>query len=467
MSQIITRFAPSPTGNLHLGSARTALINFIVSSQTNSSKFHLRIEDTDKIRSKDEYKENIIQSLKWLGLNWDSDIQIQSSRIKKHQEVVKNLLDKKHAYKCNCDEVKLKERRENIIKNKIINKKICTDCKDDAKIQKLVNNFAVRIKIPSDGKTKIADLVQGKIEVDNKEIDDFIIQRKDGSPTYMLSVVVDDNDLGVNMIIRGDDHLNNAFRQFYIYQYMDWKVPEYAHIPLIHGEDGSKLSKRHGAVNILELKNMGYLVKSLINNLILLGWSPEKKNNEINKIDEIIKNFNIKKLSKSSSIFSYKKLNFFNNFFLKQKQNLNNFYSFCENNEIIKKYYFKDKEKIENIFEVYKTKLNYYEELVDILDVYFENNNKINLKKKFDKVFEDNIVELSEKIFIIDNWQKHQIEEIISNFLKEKKIKFPIFGKPMRYILINSFDGPSISDILFILGKKNSQERIKQYIDSI
>ena len=277
MTEIITRFAPSPTGNFHIGSARTALINFIFKSKYSNSKMYLRIEDTDKDRSTKEYKNNIIDGLKWLGINWDAEPQIQSLNINRHLEIANKLVDKNKAYKCVCTEIELEERRKKINSGEIKSKKACISCESNKKIQSLKDGFVIRIKIPNNGKEILYDQIQGKVEVKKNEIDDFVLIRQDNTPTYMLSVVVDDNDLGVNYIIRGDDHLNNYFRQKFIYEYMNWEIPKYAHIPLIHGEDGTKLSKRHGAINILDLKQQGFLPEAIINNLILLGWASKKK----------------------------------------------------------------------------------------------------------------------------------------------------------------------------------------------
>ena len=200
----------------------------------------------------------------------------------------------------------------------------------------------------------IKDTIQGDVTVANLELDDFILLRKDQSPTYMLSVVVDDHDLGINYIIRGDDHFINTFRQYYIYKFMNWDIPQYAHIPLIHGEDGTKLSKRHGAVNILDLKNNGYLKEAIINNLILLGWSNNNEKSETIELEEIIKNFEISNLSKSSSIFSFDKLDFFNNFYLRKENGLEEFKNFCESDVELNKLLQKDNTKMKNIFNVYK-----------------------------------------------------------------------------------------------------------------
>ncbi len=464
MTPIITRFAPSPTGNLHIGSARTALINFIVNQQNPLSKFYIRIEDTDKERSRSEFSQNILKGLEWLGLNWENEIQIQSQRIKRHQEIANKLLENKFAYKCICSEEKLKTQRELIKSNKNLSKKICTECKINSEVQELKEGFVIRIKIPDDGSLKIEDKIQGNVEVLNKELDDFILLRKDHSPTYMLSVVVDDNDLGVNFIIRGDDHLNNTFRQNYIYKYLNWNSPVYAHIPLIHGEDGSKLSKRHGAVDVLDFKEKGYLPEAIINNLILLGWSPGKEN-ELIDINEIIEKFEITKLSKSSSIFSYKKLNFFNNYYLRNQSGLNKFLEYCKNNKKLKDLILKNENKIKTIFEVYKKDLNNFAEILDIVDVYFDKNFKLDQNEVFSDEFKSLYKDFLNSISNIDNWDRENIQNTISNFLNLKNIKFPILGKPIRFLMTNSYNGPSISDIFLILGKKDSIDRLNQYIE--
>ena len=252
-------------------------------------------------------------------------------------------------------------------------KRLCTKCENNHDVQKLKNGYVIRIKIPNSENITLTDLVQRDITVENQEIDNFIILRNDGTPTYMLAVVVDDFDMGVNLIIRGDDHLNNSFRQFYIYKNMHWPIPQYAHIPLIHGEDGKKLSKRHGVLNISEFKEKGYLQEAIINNLILLGWAPSN-DDEIISLEEIIKNFEIKNLSKSSSIFNYDKLNYFNSYYLRKDANVKYFHDYYQTNPQLKTFYRKDKEKLKRIFNIYKTKISYYKELENISPIYFEEN---------------------------------------------------------------------------------------------
>ena len=359
MNAIITRFAPSPTGNLHIGGVRTALLNYVITQKAKKkfpkSKFLLRIEDTDKIRSNNEFKNNIIDELNWMGFHHDDEPYIQSERIKRHQEVALDLLENNKAFKCICKPAELEKKRNENMKKHTNVKRLCTKCENSHDVQKLKNGYVIRIKIPNSENITLTDLVQGGITVENQEIDNFIILRNDGTPTYMLAVVVDDFDMGVNLIIRGDDHLNNSFRQFYIYKNMHWPIPQYAHIPLIHGEDGKKLSKRHGVLNISEFKEKGYLQEAIINNLILLGWAPSN-DDEIISLEEIINNFEIKNLSKSSSIFNYDKLNYFNCYYLRKDTNVKYFHDYSQTNPQLKTFYRKDKEKL-NIKLIYYIKL--------------------------------------------------------------------------------------------------------------
>jgi len=463
MTGYITRFAPSPTGNLHIGSARTALINFIFKSQHPESKLYLRIEDTDKQRSTEEFKNNIISGLKWLGIHWDDETQIQSQNINRHLIIAKNLLKDDNAYKCICTEDDLADRRKKINSGEVNSKKICIKCQKNKEVQSLESGYVIRIKIPTDGIEILEDIIQGRVEVKNNEIDDFVLVRKDNTPTYMLSVVVDDHDLGVNYIIRGDDHLNNYFRQKFIYKYMKWKIPKYAHIPLIHGEDGAKLSKRHGAVNLIDLKNKGYLPHSIINNLILLGWSPKNQDDEIIQLQNIISKFEIDNLSKSASIFSYKKLDYFNNYYLRLESNLNLFEDYCRSNSILSKFFKLDKKKLIRVFNVYKKDISTFHQIISIAEIYFANNLSKIVDENFQDDFDKNFNDFLKLINNINNWEYDNINLQIKGFIKKNNIKYPVLGKPIRYLLTNSFNGPSITDILVILGKDQSLERLKRY----
>ncbi len=268
----VVRFAPSPTGFLHIGGARTALFNWLFARHHGGS-FRLRIEDTDRVRSTPEAVAAIIDGLDWLGLGWDGEIVHQSARAVRHVEVARQLLAAGRAYYCYCTPAELAAMRD---KARAEKRSVRYDGtwrdRDPAEAPPGVSPV-IRLKAPQQGETTIHDRVQGDVTVANAELDDLIILRADGSPTYNLSVVVDDHDMGITHVIRGDDHLNNAFRQTQIYKALDWPVPEFAHLSLIHGPDGAKLSKRHGALGVEAYREMGYLPEALRNYLLRLGWS--------------------------------------------------------------------------------------------------------------------------------------------------------------------------------------------------
>ena len=354
MSLVITRFAPSPTGFLHIGGIRTALVNYLLTekskSQNKDSKFFLRIEDTDKQRSENKYLESIISGLNWLNIKWDGEIYKQSNNLENHLEIANKLLNTNGAYKCICSSEKLDNlRKENLSKGLSI-KRLCKTCENNKEIQSLDKNFCIRIKIRDDNYTEIKDEIQGNIKVSNNEIDNFVLVRNDGTPTYMLSVVVDDHLMGITHIIRGDDHLNNAFRQFHLYKNLNWKIPIFAHIPLMHGNDGKKLSKRHGSTDINEFKDNGYLPESIINYLIKLGI--DSTDDEFVNINSILENFKLESIVKSPSKFDFDKLNFINSHYL---MNLDN--DFLTNkliNDFNLKFDIEKKQLIINIIDIYK-----------------------------------------------------------------------------------------------------------------
>src|SRR5579864_6382352 len=287
---VVVRFAPSPTGFLHIGGARTALFNWLYARHHqrhgDGGTFLLRIEDTDRMRSTPEAVAAILDGLAWLGLDWDGEVVHQFARAERHAEIARQLLAAGRAYHCYCTPAELEAMRERARAEK---RSVRIDSpwrdRDPADAPSDIAPV-IRLKAPQDGATTIRDLVQGDVTVANGELDDLILLRADGTPTYNLSVVVDDHDMGVTHVIRGDDHLNNAFRQTQIYRALDWPVPEFAHIPLIHGSDGSKLSKRHGALGIEAYREMGYLPEALRNYLVRLGWS--HGDDEIITTDEAI-----------------------------------------------------------------------------------------------------------------------------------------------------------------------------------
>ncbi|HEX7655695.1 MAG TPA: glutamate--tRNA ligase, partial [Sphingomonas sp.] len=313
---VVTRFAPSPTGFLHIGGARTALFNWLF-ARHHGGQFLLRIEDTDRARSTQPAIDAILDGMTWLGLDWDGEVVHQFARAARHAEVARQLLESGHAYKCYATSEELTALRE---EQRAAGKPIRYDGRwrdRDPSEAPADAPFVVRLKAPRDGAVTIADLVQGEVTVQNSEIDDFVLLRSDGTPTYMLAVVVDDHDMGVTHVIRGDDHLNNAFRQLPIIRAMGWDDPIYAHIPLIHGSDGAKLSKRHGALGVDAYRDeLGILPEALDNYLLRLGWG--HGDDEIISRDQAIEWFDLSAVGKSPSRFDLKKLENLNGHYIRE-----------------------------------------------------------------------------------------------------------------------------------------------------
>lgn len=315
---VVTRFPPSPTGFMHVGNARTAIFNYLY-ARANKGKFVVRIEDTDRKRHSEEAVAAIIDGMEWLGLDYDGEITSQFARLDRHADVAKEMIAKGQAYYCYCSPEELDEMRESA---RTEGRKTFYDRRwrdaDPSTAPKDVNPV-VRIKAPIEGTTTIKDHVQGDVTVSNDQLDDFIILRSDGTPTYMLSVVVDDHDMGVTHVLRGDDHLNNTFRQKVIFDSMGWGVPEYAHLPLIHGADGAKFSKRHGAQSVQEFREMGYLPEALFNYLLRLGWS--HGDDEVITREQAIEWFDLKSIGKAPAKFDFAKLESLNAHYINECDN--------------------------------------------------------------------------------------------------------------------------------------------------
>jgi glutamyl-tRNA synthetase len=316
IDNVVTRFAPSPTGFLHIGGARTALFNWLF-ARHHGGKFLLRIEDTDKVRSTTEAIDAILDGMHWLGLDWDGHEYYQSQFWARHAEVAHQLLERGHAYRCFMTQEELAAQRE---KSQAERRpfRIESPWRDgDRDSPGADTPYVIRLKAPRDGETVIDDRVQGRVAVQNSELDDFILLRSDGTPTYMLAVVVDDHDMGVTHVIRGDDHLNNAFRQLAIIRAMEWPEPTYAHVPLIHGPDGAKLSKRHGALGVDAYRDqLGMLPEAVSNYLLRLGWG--HGDDEIISRDQAIDWFGLDHVGKSPSRFDFKKLENLNGHYMRE-----------------------------------------------------------------------------------------------------------------------------------------------------
>ena len=442
--EVVTRFAPSPTGYLHIGGARTAIFNYLFAKKHNG-KYLVRIEDTDQKRSTSEAVKAIHEGLDWLKINTSEKIVYQSSRLNSHTKIAYELLDKGYAYKCylsndELQELRTKSRENGIpIKSPWRNKSINNSDKE----------FVIRLKMPSEGTTVINDLVQGEILVKNEILDDMVILRSDKTPTYMLSSVVDDYEMGVTHIIRGDDHLNNAFRQIQIIKYMNWKEPFYAHIPLIHGSDGSKLSKRHGATNVFEYHKMGYTSEAMFSYLLQLGWS---SNNEDNyQFSKAVDLFTLEKINKSPSKFDIKKLNNINSKFL-NNMDINEVYdlvckSFNLNLENIQK-----NRLVAFLPELLK-RVNVYTEIRDDIE-WIVNESFICIDNDNQKILNANLTILKEISLLLNScsWTKDNINSTLKNYIINKNLKFKEIGYPLRLALTGKINSPDLASVIYELG---------------
>ena len=453
---VITRFAPSPTGQLHIGGARTALFNYLY-SKNQKGKFLLRIEDTDKERSKKIYENQIIDSLGWLGINFDDNVFYQSQNIKKHIDVANQLLKNNFAYKCYCTQEELDQKREITKQNSVnyIYDGKCRDLKEEKNLP-----FVVRLKIEKNKKIMLYDGVQGNVEIDTITLEDFILLRSDNTPTYNLSASVDDKLMNITHVIRGDDHKINALKQIMIFQYMGWKLPKYFHIPLIHSEDGKKLSKRDNASTTEDYKKIGILPIALRNYLIRLGWSYKDK--EIFNDEESIKYFSLKNIGKSPSKLDFERIKSLNEFYIK---NLNESV-LIENLIIYIKTYKKklDGKIIDNI----TSNINILKNKAKTLEDIYNNSNFIyDFKKKLDVINEKNktiINEFYSELVKLKSYDEEKISQINQDIIKKNNIKFKDLGQPLRLILTGSDQAPSIKDIIKILGISETINRIKLHI---
>ena len=442
--EVVTRFAPSPTGYLHIGGARTAIFNYLFAKKHNG-KYLVRIEDTDQKRSTSEAVKAIHDGLNWLKVNTNEKIVYQSSRLNSHTKIAYELLDKGCAYKCylsndELQDLRIKSRENGIpIKSPWRNKSVNKPDKE----------FVIRLKMPSEGTTVINDLVQGEISVQNEILDDMVILRSDKTPTYMLSSVVDDYEMAVTHIIRGDDHLNNAFRQIQIIKYMNWKEPYYAHIPLIHGTDGSKLSKRHGATNVFEYHKMGYTSDAMFSYLLQLGWSSSNEDNyEYSKAVEL---FTLEKINKSPSKFDIKKLNNINSKFL-NNMDVNEVYDLvCKNLNLHLEN--TQKNRLKALLPELLKRVNVYTEIKDDIE-WIVNEAFICTDKDHQKLLKENLTILNEISLLLGScsWTKDNINSTLKNYIINKNLKFKEIGYPLRLALTGKKNSPDLVSVIYELG---------------
>jgi len=460
MKKVATRFAPSPTGPLHIGGVRTALFNWLY-SKNQKGNFYLRIEDTDKERSKEEYKKQIIKSLQWIGINHDGNEYIQSTKINDHIKVANELLKKGNAYKCYCSSEEIDQQKKRAKQKKI---PYVYDRKwRDKNENEAPSNIkpVIRFKSKIDGTTILKDLVQGDVEIENNTIEDFIILRNDGTPTYNLSASVDDHQMNMTHIIRGDDHKINTFKQIQIYSAMGWELPLFAHIPLIHTIEGKKLSKRDKASTLEDYSKIGIIPDALRNYLLRLGWSYKDK--EIFTLDESIKYFNLNGIGKSPSKLDLSRILSMNEHYIKninESDLFNQFKSYCE--------IFKKKIKIEKN-DIIKESLSFLKNKAKTLEDIFNNcqyilTDEVNFNKDDLKLIDDKakkiIVEFNVKIRGISKLSRENLEPIIQEIIKSHNTNFKGVGQPLRIALTGSKFGPGIYDIIVSLGKEEVEKRL-------
>ena len=466
MSKVATRFAPSPTGPLHIGGVRTALFNWLYSKNQKGS-FYLRIEDTDKERSKDEYKDQIIKSLKWIGIEHDGQEYIQSTKINDHIKVANELLKNGFAYKCYCSSEEIEEQKKRSKQKKLpysYNRK-CRDLneKDAPKNIEPVLRFKSKI----DGNSVLQDLVQGEVQIENSTIEDFVILRKNGTPTYNLSSSVDDHQMNMTHIIRGDDHKINTFKQIGIYIAMKWKLPSFAHIPLIHTIEGKKLSKRDKASTLDDYSKIGIMPNALRNYLLRLGWSYKDK--EIFTLNESIECFNLKGIGKSPSKLDISRILSMNEHYIKN----------IDENELfkhLKEYCSLYKEKINTLKEEkVKKSLTFIKNKAKTLEDIYNNakyiiEDQVNFNNDDLKLIDDKgkkiISEFLGKVNKITHFKKENLEPMINDLIKTHETNFKGVGQPLRIALTGSKFGPGIYDIIISLGKEEVTKRLENKIFS-
>ena len=464
MKKVATRFAPSPTGPLHIGGVRTALFNWLY-SKNQKGEFYLRVEDTDKERSKEEYKNQIIKSLKWIGINYDGEEYIQSKKIQDHIKVANELLKSGHAYKCYCSSEEIEEQKKRAKQKKIpyIYDRKWRDKKESEAPKD--TKPVIRFKSKIDGTSILKDLVQGDVEIDNNTIEDFIILRNDGTPTYNLSASVDDHQMNMTHIIRGDDHKINTFKQIQIYQAMKWDLPSFAHIPLIHTIDGKKLSKRDKASTLDDYSKIGIMPDALRNYLLRLGWSYKDK--EIFTLDESVKYFNLEGIGKSPSKLDMNRILSMNEHYIKNINEKDLFVQFSDYCKIFKKVISNDKsEKIKNSLTFLKNKAKTLEDIFNNGQYIIQeevNFNKDDLKL-IDNKAKKVISEFKKELMKIDKLNREILEPIINNLIKRNDTNFKGVGQPLRIALTGSKFGPGIYDIITSLGKDEVTKRLNNKI---
>ncbi|HBG91998.1 MAG: glutamate--tRNA ligase [Nitrospirae bacterium GWF2_44_13] len=465
---IRVRFAPSPTGHLHIGGARTALFNYLY-ARHNNGKFILRIEDTDRTRSTEEYIEAIIKGMKWLKLEWDEGPFRQTDRFDVYRSYVDKLLKEGKAYYCCCTPEELEQRRkEALAQGK--SPKYDGRCRN-LQGQGAKGQGAVRFKMPQEGQTVVDDLIRGKVVFENDQLDDLIIMRSDGTPTYNFTVVVDDVDMKITHVIRGDDHLNNTPKQIHIYKALGYEIPLFAHLPMILGSDKTRLSKRHGATSVMAYQEMGYLPDALVNYLVRLGWSCGDQ--EVFTREELIKHFSFENVGKSSGVFNPEKLLWLNSQYI-IKSNPDELVGlvipFLESAGIIRKGQDIDRKWLSKAIKTLQERAKTLVELANSLRYYIAEDVQYDEKAKTKFLNEKSmpyLKEVKEGIESISDFSALELEKVFKSIVEKHGIKLGALAQPVRVAMTGGTESPGIFEVLEVLGKEKTLRRLDKALKII
>jgi glutamyl-tRNA synthetase len=462
------RFAPSPTGHLHIGGARTALFNWLY-AKNNRGTFILRIEDTDRTRSTEEFINSIIEGMKWLDLDWDEGPYRQTDRFDVYRSYAEKLMKEGKAYYCYCTPEELEQRRQEALAQgrSLKYDGRCRDLKAPVPERKP----AIRFRMPQEGAAAVDDLIKGRVVFDNAQLDDLIIVRSDGTPTYNFTVVVDDVDMNITHVIRGDDHLNNTPKQIHIYLALGYKIPLFAHLPMILGSDKTRLSKRHGATSVLAYKEAGYLPGALVNYLVRLGWSHEDQ--EIFTKEELVSFFSFDNVGKSASVFNPEKLLWLNGQYIinSTPENLADLViPLLVREKIIGENQILDKEWLAKAIMTLQERAKTLIELTDSLRYYISEDIEYNLKAKEKFLKENNLAslcEVSESLKELDNFTAPEIEKIFLSVVERLQTKLGSVAQPVRVAMTGKTESPGIFEVIEIVGKEKTLKRLEKAINTI
>ena len=462
-AKVRVRFAPSPTGYLHIGGARTALFNWLY-ARHEGGQFILRIEDTDQIRSTEASTRAILDAMTWLGLNWDEGPIYQADRVDLHRDRVKKLIDAGKAFYCHCSQEELEEKRKKALAE---GRKPKYDGTCREKQLTKGANTVVRFRCPQSGMTVVHDLIKGNITFNNEELDDLVIERGDGYPTYNFAVVVDDAEMGITHVIRGDDHVNNTPRQILLYEALGYQVPQFGHVPMILGADKARLSKRHGATSVMAYQEMGYLPEAVVNYLVRLGWSHGDQ--EIFSMDELARLFTLESVGKSAAVFNPEKLLWLNQHYIrtyaadKLVENMKPFWSAHDFNV-------NDQIYLRHVAEDLRARSKTLVEMADAGAFYFQDHVSYDpdaAEKFLTSETKDHLMAIADRLPSYGDYSKNGIELFLRDIAENRGVKLKVIAQPLRVALTGKSVSPGIDEVMITLGRDRVIERLRQAAEYI